>query len=188
MAQGRTVLFVAEKGAALDVVRARLEECGLSPFTLDLHDEHARPSVVRQQLLAALRQTPRADLDGHRAAQSDTIGAATALSSYAQRVHAANGAGLSLYAAHTRRLARGPGPALTVSPALVGPDSALGSVDYRRVVEQAVGVLSSLDGSACAAWGFARHAAADPSGLVDGRVRSRLTPERLSALTSGWGG
>ena len=27
-----------------------------------------------------------------------------------------------------------------------------------------------------------------PSGLVDGRVRSRLTPERFSALTSGWGG
>ena len=63
MAQGRRVLFVAEKGAALDVVRNRLGEVGLLPFALDLHDEGARPTEVRARLRTALA-APRPA--GHR--------------------------------------------------------------------------------------------------------------------------
>src|SRR5204863_7647633 len=37
VAAGRKVLFVAEKMAALDVVKRRLEQVGLGPLCLELH-------------------------------------------------------------------------------------------------------------------------------------------------------
>ncbi|HYY09339.1 MAG TPA: DUF4011 domain-containing protein, partial [Kineosporiaceae bacterium] len=71
MAHGRTVLFVAEKGAALDVVRVRLEQAGLAPLVLDLHDDQARPTEVRQQLRQALALRPHPDSDAYSVAASD---------------------------------------------------------------------------------------------------------------------
>lgn len=63
VARGRRVLFVAEKGAALDVVRRRLAEVGLAPFALDLH-EHATPAQVRERLRLAIAHVPRPDQAG----------------------------------------------------------------------------------------------------------------------------
>src|SRR6202022_3063158 len=42
MSSGRTVLVVAEKRAALDVVKKRLGAVGLGELSLDLHDKSAR--------------------------------------------------------------------------------------------------------------------------------------------------
>ena len=58
LADGKRVLFVSEKTAALDVVKRRLDECGLGVFCLDMHSERARKSSVYQQLHASL-QDPR---------------------------------------------------------------------------------------------------------------------------------
>jgi hypothetical protein len=54
LASGRRVLFVAEKRAALDVVKRRLETVGLGDLSLDLHDKSARPAAVRTQIKEAL--------------------------------------------------------------------------------------------------------------------------------------
>ena len=54
LAEGKRVLFVSEKTAALDVVKRRLEECGLGAFCLDLHSDRARKSEVYLQLKGAL--------------------------------------------------------------------------------------------------------------------------------------
>ena len=107
LAQGRRVLFVAEKGAALDVVRQRLGEIGLLPYALDLHDHNARPVEVRARIRTALAQRARPDLDGYRAALGEVEGSASALRGYAQRLHRANRAGLSLWSARATALARG---------------------------------------------------------------------------------
>ncbi len=154
MAQGRTVLFVAEKGAALDVVRARLEECGLSPFTLDLHDEHARPNQVRERLRAALALRPLPDQDAYRVAAQDATACAAALCDYARRVHEPNPAGLSLYGARGLQLARGEGAALTVGAQAPGA---------REAVARAVPQLAALGDTSWHAWGFARYAPVDLS-------------------------
>ncbi len=61
IADGRRVLFVAEKRAALQVVQRRLDAVGLAPFTLDLHDKGAKPAEVRARLREALAQRPRVD-------------------------------------------------------------------------------------------------------------------------------
>ena len=54
IADGKRVLFVSEKTAALDVVKRRLEECNLSTFCLDLHSDRGRKSEVYRQLNSAL--------------------------------------------------------------------------------------------------------------------------------------
>jgi len=50
IAEGKRVLFVSEKRAALDVVKRNLEKCDLGVFCLDLHSEHGRRDKVYQQL------------------------------------------------------------------------------------------------------------------------------------------
>ena len=54
LAEGRTVLFIAEKTAALDVVHRRLEAVGLGPFCLELHSNKASKIGVLDQLARAL--------------------------------------------------------------------------------------------------------------------------------------
>jgi very-short-patch-repair endonuclease len=54
LADGKRVLFVSEKTAALDVVKKRLEECELGCFCLDLHSNRARKPSVYLQLREAL--------------------------------------------------------------------------------------------------------------------------------------
>ncbi|CAB3626284.1 DUF3320 domain-containing protein [Achromobacter dolens] len=54
LARGKTVLFVSEKMAALEVVHRRLANIGLAPFCLELHSSKARKSEVLQQLGRAL--------------------------------------------------------------------------------------------------------------------------------------
>ena len=50
LAHGRTILFVAEKQAALSVVRDRLARIGLEPLILDVHGKDQSLNTVRQQL------------------------------------------------------------------------------------------------------------------------------------------
>ena len=52
--QGKSVLFVAEKMAALNVVQSRLASIGLDPFCLELHSNKTNKSNVLQQLNKAL--------------------------------------------------------------------------------------------------------------------------------------
>lgn len=51
---GKTVLFLAEKMAALSVVQKRLEKIGLGPFALELHSNKAKKKDVLSQLEQAL--------------------------------------------------------------------------------------------------------------------------------------
>lgn len=54
LAKGKTVLFVAEKVAALEVVHRRLTEVGLAPFCLELHSSKTKKTEVLAQLGKAL--------------------------------------------------------------------------------------------------------------------------------------
>ena len=55
LANKQTVLFVAEKMAALSVVQRRLEAIGLAPFCLEIHSNKARKKDVLDQMGEALR-------------------------------------------------------------------------------------------------------------------------------------
>ena len=60
LGKGKTVLFVSEKTAALEVVYRRLNEVGLGQFCLQLHSNKARKKDVLDQLRKAWEQ-PQAD-------------------------------------------------------------------------------------------------------------------------------
>jgi very-short-patch-repair endonuclease len=50
LAMGKSVLFVSEKAAALNVVHERLKKCGLGPFCLALHSNKSHKVQVIRQL------------------------------------------------------------------------------------------------------------------------------------------
>ena len=50
LAKGKSVLFVAEKRAALEVVKKRLDDCGLGLFCLELHSNKTRKTDVLKSL------------------------------------------------------------------------------------------------------------------------------------------
>jgi very-short-patch-repair endonuclease len=55
---GRTVLFVSEKTAALDVVKRRLDRCGLGDFCLELHSHRSNKRQVVAELGRCLDLSP----------------------------------------------------------------------------------------------------------------------------------
>ncbi|MDQ1551934.1 MAG: hypothetical protein QOD50_1356, partial [Actinomycetota bacterium] len=105
MSSGRRVLFVAEKRAALDVVKKRLEAVGLGELSLDLHDKSARPTAVRQQIKEALELRVSHDAGALRTNSQAAESSRGALARYAHRLHEVNAAGQSLYTARSSELA-----------------------------------------------------------------------------------
>jgi hypothetical protein len=102
--EGKKVLFVAEKRAALQVVQARLGEVGMGPFALDLHDKATKPAAVRAQIRQALEHVVTVDGQGLKN-DLDVLGTARrSLARYTDRLHEQNGAGLSFYSARTAQL------------------------------------------------------------------------------------
>lgn len=55
--EGKSILFVAEKLAALEVVRANLDRVGLGDFCLELHSHKARKQVVYADIKRRLEMT-----------------------------------------------------------------------------------------------------------------------------------
>lgn len=59
--RGKTVLFVAEKIAALQVVKKRLDECGIGNHCLELHSNKSEKSKVIEQLKNAMSDVEKYD-------------------------------------------------------------------------------------------------------------------------------
>ncbi|WP_196189077.1 AAA domain-containing protein [Conexibacter sp. W3-3-2] len=55
VADGKTVLFVAEKRAAIDAVHKRLRKVGLEQLLLDMHDGQKQRAPFAQELMAAIQ-------------------------------------------------------------------------------------------------------------------------------------
>ena len=97
VAEGRRVLFVAEKRAALDVVTRRLDAVGLGPFCLDLHDKASRPTTIRARVRTALDHHVSSDQQGMRVQSEILDSARRRLAAYARALHEPDAAGLSYY-------------------------------------------------------------------------------------------
>jgi very-short-patch-repair endonuclease len=87
LAQGRTVLFVAEKRAALEVVQRRLKQVGLADFSLDLFSSKASKNAVLAQLERAQAASEAADIDGWAAAKADLAALREELNGYVRELH-----------------------------------------------------------------------------------------------------
>jgi hypothetical protein len=63
MAVGKTILFVSEKAAALEVVQRRLNSKGLGDFVLACHSHKANKREIVGELSRCLALAPEADGD-----------------------------------------------------------------------------------------------------------------------------
>jgi hypothetical protein len=63
IAEGKTVLFVAEKLAALEVVKSRLSMAGLDPFVLELHSSKTSKKRVLEEIGKRIAHRPTASID-----------------------------------------------------------------------------------------------------------------------------
>ncbi|SDO47436.1 DUF4011 domain-containing protein [Geodermatophilus sp. DSM 45219] len=162
VADGKRVLFVAEKRAALDVVARRLEAVGMGPFALDLHDKGAKASVVRAEVAAALEHAVAVDDEALTADGDDLRAARRTLARYADRLQAENAAGLSYYTARTATLTRRDGvPTLPVSPAFVAAASRETLTEVRRALALLPDIADLVRPSPRHAWAFVDTAHVD---------------------------
>lgn len=167
IADGRRVLFVAEKQAALEVVTRRLAGVGVGDLVLNLHDRDQRPEAVRTKLRRALDLSVEPDAEGIRAERTRLRSAGGRLRQYQHGLHDPVAGGLSYFSARTSLLAQGDGPTLRLEP--------------ERLSTLAVGEVSrlrdSLPGLRSALWNQ------DPGAIGQMLyLRDAVDPARLPAL------
>ena len=99
LAEGKTVLFVAEKMAALSVVYDRLSGVGLAPYCLELHSSKAKKSDVLRQLGEAASRVP-ADIETEWKELGGSVGSLRAeLNQYVRLLHKTHPNGLTAFTA-----------------------------------------------------------------------------------------
>ncbi|MFC0506652.1 DUF4011 domain-containing protein [Micromonospora costi] len=133
VASGRSVLFVAEKQAALEVVKRRLKQVGLGPFALDLHGRKQSLNAIRQQLREALDHYDDGGDGDWTAVETAYRTRLAPLVEYPKQVHTTNPVGMSLWSAYEQVLAYGDGPAAPIPVSYLHAPT-----DVRAQVERAL--------------------------------------------------
>ncbi len=135
LARGRRVLFVAEKMAALSVVRRRLEQDGLGPFALELHSARASKKEVLRQLGEALQAARLAEPDAWGPTCTDLAAARDRLNGYVRALHEVRPSGESVYEMIGRLAGLGDGARVDLGVADFGAVDAGTLRDWRASVE-----------------------------------------------------
>lgn len=99
LAEGKRVLFVAEKIAALDVVFRRLREVGLGEFCLELHSNKSRKLDVLSQFQKSWESKGEVNAAAWEAKARQLGQVREQLSTYVERLHQRHGNGWTIYKA-----------------------------------------------------------------------------------------
>ncbi len=97
LANGKTVLFVAEKIAALEVVQKRLDKIGVGPFCLELHSNKSRKKDVLEQLRQATEVTKTQSPQDFAAKAKQLNTMRRELDDYARQLHSILPCGTTLH-------------------------------------------------------------------------------------------
>lgn len=97
LAQGKTVLFVAEKMAALSVVQKRLTAIGIEPFCLELHSNKSKKKDVLEQLRQATEVTKYTTAAAYEKKAQQIAKLRVELDAYAGELHRTLPCGRSLF-------------------------------------------------------------------------------------------
>ncbi|GAO44733.1 DUF3320 domain-containing protein [Flavihumibacter petaseus] len=95
--EGKRVLFVAAKKAALDVVESRLESIGIGPFCLELHSNKSRKSAVLEQLKEAAQVATRRPPENYQQEAQRLADLRNELNVYVEALHKKYPFGYSLF-------------------------------------------------------------------------------------------
>jgi very-short-patch-repair endonuclease len=96
LGHGKTVLFVSEKMAALDVVQRRLNSIGLGAFCLELHSAKARKLEVLQQLRAPMESSSRFSQEGWKRETQRLASLRAGLNDFVRALHHQHRNGLTV--------------------------------------------------------------------------------------------
>lgn len=139
LAAGKTVLFVSEKSAALEVVKRRLDERKLGDFCLECHSHKANKKQVIDELGRCLKLHPERYKD-HSEDLNRLFEDRKALNAYVQALHERRPPlGISAFDAHAR-LAALPKGAATLCPI---PNEVIESIT-RDELDRIEGLLARL--------------------------------------------
>ncbi|WP_419191538.1 DUF3320 domain-containing protein [Engelhardtia mirabilis] len=142
LGQGKRVLFVAEKRAALEVVRRRLEAIGLGPFCLELHSNKIAKREVVAQLGRALDAAAAAGIDPRAALATPLARVRDELASHADALHGRGPLGRSLFEVLGRLLALDEAPRVAIR---LSDPAALGAEQLRDLVARAEDLARAAD-------------------------------------------
>ncbi|MBZ4423140.1 DUF3320 domain-containing protein [Myxococcus sp. RHSTA-1-4] len=117
LARGKTVLFVSEKMAALDVVHRRLKEVGLEDFCLELHSHKSNKKEVLASLQAAYERTEHTPAPAWDMRSKELSTVREGLNGYVQALHEVWPLGHSAYSATGRLLSLSEAPEVRLTPA-----------------------------------------------------------------------
>lgn len=115
LAERKSILFVSEKIAALDVVYRRLREVGLGEFCLELHSSKSRKLDVLDQLRRAWEAKGDTDADTWRKEAQRLKALRDQLNGFVERLHHRHRNGLTVHAAIGRVVAGRHRPPLGLS-------------------------------------------------------------------------
>ncbi|MCC6626894.1 MAG: DUF3320 domain-containing protein [Chloroflexi bacterium] len=186
LAQGKTVLFVSEKMAALRVVAKRLAEAGLREFCLEAHSQDVNKAAVIKEL----RQT----LEAGRVAPADTSGLALEqladrrrqLRAYVAALHdAANPLGYSAFRVHGERATREGAPAVAFEIADIATLTEPRLAAYLGTVQELTRVGEVLLGAATHPWRGCLITVFTPQVQSDLDSRFRSLSAAAAALAAG---
>lgn len=105
LAQGRTVLFVSQKTAALEVVQRRLKDIGLGEYCLEVHSTKAQKSAVLGQLKTAWHDRAAPPADDWAAATAELGALRDELNGLVSALHRRRANGMTAHAAFGRLIA-----------------------------------------------------------------------------------
>ncbi len=143
LSHGKSVLFVAEKMAALSVVQSRLEKIGLGPFCLELHSNKAQKRAVLSQLERALNVGKIKSPEDYSATAQKLFEQRSDLNGVMKALHKKRPCGMSLYEAISlyERYARHKGeiPPDDQSLSTLTPDSSQTRLEAVKRLQSAAG-------------------------------------------------
>jgi very-short-patch-repair endonuclease len=105
LAHGKTVLFVSQKTAALEVVRQRMNGIGLGNYCLEVHSTKAQKSSVLEQLATAWRERNLVTEDHWSTAAGDLKKKRDQLNRLVSALHRRRANGMTAYEAFGRVVA-----------------------------------------------------------------------------------
>ncbi len=172
LARGKSVLFVSEKMAALNVVQRRLTQCGLEPFCLELHSSRTQKRQALEQLRESVAAIGGCTSDDWTARGNRIAMLRQELNGYVEALHRHREHGQSVFGAVSRLQA-------LHDAALVQLDWSSPAETSSSEVSAARGAAEQLGHAAADCGGPAGHAW---SGVTHSAWRSTLRQEAEAAL------
>lgn len=182
LAMGKSVLFVSEKRAALEVVRTRLDKVGLGPFCLELHSNQASKGAVMEQLRASFEIDRNRDSRQWQAHTEELAGVRAELNAYAGLLDEPSPFGTSTRGVLADLFGMEQTPRLVMSAAAMFQLDLARVTDHRRVAARLVDAIDEAGGLVEHPWRAVRRHDWDPAWerRVETAVRELETSARAA--------